>query len=319
MKLAVELAPRHPRGLRLKNPVMAAAGTFGYGIEYAELLDIQRLGAIVSKGITFHPRRGNPQLRTCETPAGMLNAIGLQNIGLRAVIREMAPLWATWQVPVLVNLAGASVEEYAQMAHLLDSVPGVAGLELNISCPNVAGGLDFGMQPELAAQVAVGVRAATRLPFLVKLTPHAPDIKAVAQAVEQAGADAVSLVNTFLGMAIDIRAQRPRLGNVTGGLSGPAIRPLALRLVYEVAQVVRIPVVGVGGIATAEDALEFLMAGATAIQVGTATFVNPRACLEIVEGLEGFMQEEGLEDISRIIGAALPGRRRAQAVAAPPS
>lgn len=305
MNLAVELAPHRKQGLLLANPVMTASGTFGYGTEFAKFVDIQRLGAIVCKGTTLRPRRGNPQPRLVETPCGLLNSIGLQNIGVRALIREKAPIWAGWKVPVIVNIAGERVEEYARLASTLEGVAGVSGIEVNISCPNVARGcMAFGAKPDLAAEVTAAVRAATTLPVLVKLSPNVADITEVALAVEAAGADAISLINTFIGMAIDVKRRRPTLGNIIGGLSGPAIKPLALHLVYRVAEAVKTPVVGCGGISTAEDALEFIMAGATAVQIGTANFVNPRASLDILEGIQRFMEEEGIEDIREIIGAA---------------
>jgi len=306
MNLEVDLAPRNPRGLRLKNPVMAASGTFGYGTEYADLVPIDRLGAIVCKGTTLRPRAGIPTPRFAESPAGMLNSIGLQNIGVEALIREKAPLWATWDVPVIVNIAGETVAEFAELAARLDGVPGIAGLEVNISCPNVETGLEFGRDPAGAAAVTAAVRRATSLPVIVKLTPNVGDIVAVARAVEAAGADAVSLINTFLGMAIDIRSRRPVLGTTTGGLSGPALKPIALRMVYEVAGAVEIPVVGIGGITTAADALEFLLAGATAIQVGTACFANPQAPAEILDGIVSYMETNGIVDIRELIGAARP-------------
>ncbi len=308
--LSVELAPRNPRGLRLKNPVMAASGTFGYGTEYADLVPIGRLGAVVCKGTTLKPRPGNPTPRIAETPAGMLNSIGLQNIGVEALIREKAPIWAAWDVPVIVNIAGETVGEFAELAARLDGVPGVAGLEVNISCPNVETGLEFGTDPAAAAAVTAAVRKATSLPVIVKLTPNVGDIVAVARAVEAAGADAVSLINTLLGMAIDIRTRRPVLGAGFGGLSGPAIKPVALRMVYEVAGAVEIPVIGIGGITTAADALEFLLAGATAVQVGTACFANPRAPIEILDGIAAYLMAAGIADIREVIGAA---RREAAA------
>jgi dihydroorotate dehydrogenase (NAD+) catalytic subunit len=309
VNLSVDLAPGHDPCLVLRNPVMVASGTFGYGSEYASLVDIQRLGAIVCKGTTLRPRRGNPSPRTIETPAGMLNSIGLQNIGVRAVIREKAPLWQKWSVPVLVNIAGDSVEEYAEIALLLDEAPGIAGVEVNISCPNVAaGGMMFGVSPDSAAEVTAAVRQSTNLPIMVKLTPNAPDVPAVARAVVSAGANSISLVNTFLGMHIDVNQRKPLLFNGRGGLSGPAIRPMALRLVYEVAQAVDVPVIGLGGITDAMSAIQFLMAGATAIQVGTATFANPHTAIEIIDGLAEWLDKQGVDDVRDIIGAALPGK-----------
>ncbi len=307
--LSVELAPNHKQGLPLRNPVLTASGTFGYGTEYAALADCQRLGAIICKGTTLEPREGNPQPRLHETAAGLLNSIGLQNIGVRAVVAEKARIWAGWQVPVLVNIAGETVDEFARLAEMLDGVPGVAGVEVNISCPNVdAGYVAFGARPETAAAVTRAVVQATDLPVMVKLSPNAPDVVEVARAVEAAGAHSLSLINTILGMAIDLRRRRPVFARATAGLSGPAVKPIALRLVYEVAQAVRVPVVGIGGIATTEDALEFLMAGATAVQVGTASFANPRAAADVVDGLAAFLLREGLQDIHDIIGVALPGR-----------
>ena len=305
MNLAVQLAPAHPRGLLLQNPVMTASGTFGYGTEYASFVDTQRLGAVVCKGTTLKPREGNPQPRVKETPAGLLNSIGLQNIGVEALIKEKAPLWASWQVPVIVNIAGESVDDYAKLASKLDGIAGVSGLEVNIGCPNVkAGGMEFGKDPKAAATVTRAVKAATSLPVIVKLTPNVTDIVKIALAVSEAGADAVCLINTLRGMAIDTDTRKPSLGNICGGLSGPAIKPIALYMVYEVAGQVKIPIVGCGGISSAEDALEFIMAGASAIEVGTAQFVNPRALLDVLEGIERFMQKEGVNELSEIIGAA---------------
>jgi dihydroorotate dehydrogenase (NAD+) catalytic subunit len=304
VNLSVELAPKCKRGLLLANPVMTASGTFGYGLEMAKELDIQRLGAIVCKGTTLHRRRGNPQPRTVETPAGMLNSIGLQNMGVEALIRDIAPIWATWRVPVVVNIAGESIEEYARLARRLDGVVGVSGLELNISCPNVATGMVFGSSPQMTAEVTAAVRRETTLPVIVKLTPNVNDIASVARAAADAGADALTLINTFPAMAIDIKNRRPALGWTFGGLSGPALKPIALRLVYQTAAAVDIPLIGCGGIMSGLDAIEYIMAGASAVQVGTATFVNPRATLDVVEGIERFMQEEGIVGIHQLIGAA---------------
>ena len=305
MKLSVQLAPKHPQGLLLDNPVMTASGTFGYGTEYSHLFDIQRLGAIVCKGTTLKPRDGNPQPRLVETACGLLNSIGLENIGIDALIKEKAPIWAGWHVPVIVNIAGETIDDYARLASRLEGVAGISGLEVNISCPNIkAGGAEFGANPDSAAAVTAVVRQATSLPILVKLTPNTSDIAKVAVAVTEAGADAISLINTLRGMAIDITERKPRLGNITGGLSGPAIKPVALHMVYEVAGAVDVPVVGGGGIATASDAIEFIMAGASAIQVGTASFANPRAPLDVLEGIEQFMEKEGVEDITELIGVA---------------
>ncbi len=305
MNLSVQLAPKNRHGLLLANPVMTASGTFGYGTEYSHLFDIQRLGAIVCKGTTLEPREGNPQPRLAEVDSGLLNAIGLQNIGVAVLIREKAPIWAGWQVPVIVNIAVETVADYAKLATRLDGVAGVRAIEVNISCPNInAGCVEFGADPESAARVTAAVRAATSLPLLVKLTPNTADIASVARAVAQAGADAISLINTLKGMAIDIKKRKPTLGNITGGLSGPAIKPVALAMVYEVAGAVEVPVVGCGGIATASDALEFIMAGASAVQVGTASLVSPRAPLDVLEGIESFMAKEGITDIKELIGIA---------------
>lgn len=303
--LSVNLAPRNPSGLLLRNPVAAAAGTFGYGTEYARIVDIQRLGAIFSKGTTLHPRRGAAPPRLAETPGGMLNAVGLQNPGVRNVVREKAPVWAKWQTPVVVNVAGEAVDEYAEAVAMLDGVPGVAGIELNVSCPNVAaGGLIFGTDPDLAAAVTAAVRAVTTLPLIVKLTPNVTDIRPIAVAVAEAGADAVSLINTVLGMSIDVAARRPRLGNRTGGLSGPAIKPLAVRMVYQVAEVVDVPIVGIGGIVGLDDALEFIMAGASCVQIGTATFAQPHTMVSLLDELAAWMEREGVRSLAEIVGAA---------------
>jgi len=304
--LRVQLVPRHPKGLILANPVIIAAGIAGYGIEYAEIADIQRLGAIVCKGTTLMPREGNAQPRLVETAGGLLNSVGLENIGVDALIREKAPVWARWRVPVIVNVAGETVGEYVAVASKLEGVPGVSGIELNISCPNVsAGGMEFGVDPKLAARVTSAVKAATTLPVIVKLSPNVTDIREIALAVEQAGADAISLINTLKGMAIDIDQRKPCLGNIAGGLSGPVIKPVALYMVFEVARVVRIPVIGCGGIACAEDALEFIMAGATAIQIGTASLTNPQLGLDVLEGIESFMRQNGVQNLTELIGIAL--------------
>jgi len=305
VKLSIQLAPKHQQGLLLTNPVMTASGTFGYGTEYSHMFDIQKLGAIVCKGTTLEPRQGNPQPRLAETACGLLNSIGLQNIGVQALIKEKAPIWASWRVPVIVNIAGETIDEYAKIANELDGVAGISAIEVNISCPNIkAGGAEFGANPKSAAEVTTAVKTATSLPVLVKLTPNTGDIAEIAMAVAEAGADAISLINTLKGIAIDIARRRPLLGSITGGLSGPAIKPVALYMVYEVAGAVDLPVIGCGGITSASDAIEFIMAGASAIQVGTASFTNPRAPLDVLEGIEQFMKKEGIEDISEIIGVA---------------
>lgn len=303
--LSVELAPRHKVGLRLANPVMTASGTFGYGTEYAGLIDIQRLGAIVSKGITEQPRKGNLQPRVAETPAGMLNSIGLQNVGIHAVVKEKAPMWAQWNVPVIVNISGETVDEFRRMAEALEGVEGVAGIEVNISCPNVdLGGLEFGADPAAAAEVTRAVRRASSLPVIVKLTPNVTDIRPVARAVEDAGADAVTVMNTVVGMAINVRQRRPAIGRGFAGLSGPAIKPVAVYNTWRVAQTVQIPVIGCGGIAGPSDALEFLMAGATAVQVGTATFTDPTTALRVIDGIAQYLEQQKLESVADIIGVA---------------
>jgi dihydroorotate dehydrogenase (NAD+) catalytic subunit len=308
--VAVDLSVDLGRGLVLRNPVLVASGTFGYGTEYADVVDIQRLGAICCKGTTLRPRVGNAPPRVTETPAGMLNSIGLQNPGVAGVLEKYAPRWAGWQVPVIVNVAGESVEDYVEVARRLDGQPGVAGIELNISCPNVGkGGLQFALDPEAAGEVTTAVRAATDLPLMVKLSPAATDIRAIAKAIEKAGADAISAVNTLSGMAIDVQRRRPLLGNTYGGLSGPALKPVALRVVYEVAQVVEIPIVAIGGIGSLDDALEFFYAGASAVQVGTAVFADPVLPVRIIDELEVWLAQRGFGTPREIVGAALPQRR----------
>jgi len=303
--LHVQLAPRLAKGLALSNPVMIAAGIAGYGTEYAETIDIQKLGAIVCKGTTLRHRSGNAQPRLVETAGGLMNSVGLENIGIDALIEEKAPVWANWQVPVIVNVAGETTDEYVAVSRKLEGVPGVSGIELNISCPNVsAGGMEFGVAPKLAAQVTSAVKAVTGLPVIVKLSPNVTDIKEIALAVEGAGADAICLINTLKGMAIDINRRKPCLGNIAGGVSGPVIKPVALYMVFETAKVVRIPVIGCGGIACAEDALEFIMAGATAVQIGTACLTSPGICLTILDGIRSFMVDQGVENLTDIIGAA---------------
>ncbi|MDD4859946.1 MAG: dihydroorotate dehydrogenase [Dehalococcoidales bacterium] len=303
--LSIQLAPRNKRGLLLRNPVMTASGTFGYGMEYEHSFDIQQLGAIVCKGTTLKPRDGNPQPRLVETPSGMINSIGLQNIGVEALIKEKAPVWAAWHMPVIVNIAGATIDEYAQIARMLDDVPGVGGIEVNISCPNVKeGGAEFGACAGPAAEVTRTVRDATSLPLIVKLTPNTGEIVEIARAVADAGADALCLINTLKATAIDIRRRRPVLGNIIGGLSGPAIKPVALYMVYTVAGAVKIPIIGCGGIARGNDAIEFIMAGASAVEVGTASFANPHAPQDVLEGIQQFMNKEHIGSLTDIIGAA---------------
>ena len=306
--LSVQLAPRHPKGLVLTNPVMMAAGIAGYGVEYSEISDIQRLGAIVCKGTTLRPKKGNAQPRLVETASGLLNSVGLENVGVDALIAEKAPVWAGWRVPVIVNVAGETISEYVAVSRRLEGVPGIGAVELNISCPNVAaGGMEFGTHPELAARVTSEVKSATSLPVIVKLSPNVTDIKEIALAVAGAGADAISLINTLKGMAIDIDQRRPSLGDIVGGLSGPAIKPVALYMVFEVARAVRIPLIGCGGITCAEDALEFIMAGATAVQIATASLTDPRSGLNVLEGIESYMRRNGVHSLTDLIGIALAG------------
>jgi dihydroorotate dehydrogenase (NAD+) catalytic subunit len=290
-------------GIRMRNPVMTASGTFGYAREFEQYMDLNRLGALVVKTITRLPRAGNPPPRVVETPAGMLNAIGLQNVGIEAFIREKLPYLRQLEPPLIVNVAGESVEDFRDLTKRIGDQEGVAGIELNVSCPNVAGGLDFSTDPSLAYRVVKAARDATRLPIIPKLSPNVTDIVAVASAVADAGADAISLINTLVGMAVDVRTRQPRIGNVTGGLSGPAIRPVAVRMVWQVARAVRLPIIGMGGIVTAEDALEFIIAGAAAVAVGTANFIDPAAAVKVIEGLERYCMTNGMLDIRQVIGS----------------
>lgn len=278
--------------LKLKNPIVVASGTFGYGVEYKDLADISRLGAICVKGISLDPRKGNPPPRICETPSGMLNAIGLANIGYDAFINEKLPLLRESGATVIVNIYGTSTDELAELARRFDKVRDIAALEVNISCPNVsAGGMHFGSTPGSAAKATLAVRNATSLPVIVKLSPEASDLSGVAKAVADAGADALSVINTIRGMSIDVETRKPRLGNVIGGLSGPAIRPIAVRMVYEVHRAVDTPIIGIGGVSGLNDALEFFLAGATAVQIGTANFMNPLAAFQILEELANYCLE----------------------------
>lgn len=291
-------------GIVLKNPVMTASGTFGFGTEFASIVDLNRLGGIIVKGLSLKPAAGNPPPRIVETPCGMLNAIGLENIGVEIFIREKLPLLASVSTPVFANIYGKTVEEYAEIAARLNDVEKVAGVEVNISCPNVtAGGVAFGVDPEMAASVVRAVKEKTSKPVIVKLSPNVTDVVVIARSAEDAGADAVSLINTITGMVIDIEKRVPVLANITGGLSGPAIRPVAVRMVWQVARAVRIPVIGIGGIMCARDALEFIIAGATAVQVGTANFVNPRATMEIIDGIGLYLDAHGSRDIRELIGS----------------
>lgn len=292
-------------GLELNNPVIAASGCFGYGHEYAGLVDASALGGLSTKGLTLEPRAGNRGARLVETPSGLINSIGLENPGIPAFIEKELPGLRRLGTVVFANLSGGSLEGYEEGAALLDAAEGVDAIELNVSCPNVRhGGMNFGLDPDVAAEVTRLVRARTAKPLMVKLSPNAPDLLGVARACEEAGADALSLVNTFKALAIDVETGRPVFGNLTAGLSGPAIRPLALRMVWEVVGAVGIPVVGLGGIATARDALEFLMAGAVAVQVGTATFSNPNAMADIIKGLSDFLRSRGLGSIGELVGLA---------------
>lgn len=289
-------------GISMKTPVMGASGTFGFGLEYADFLDIDNIGAIISKGITPLPRPGNPGVRVAETPAGMLNCIGLENPGVDAFKRDILPEVSRHNTPLIVNISAGTAEEYGELAAKLD-VDGVAALEVNISCPNVKeGGIVFGTDPKAAASVARSVKDHTSKPVIMKLSPNVTDITVMAKAVEDAGADAVSLINTLTGMAIDIYTQNPLLGNITGGLSGPAVKPVALRMVWQVANAVKIPVLGLGGIASWQDAVEFMLAGASAVAVGAYNFVNPCAVEEIAEGMDAYCEKMGISHISEIIG-----------------
>jgi len=290
--------------LELQNPVMTASGTFGYAREFEHLVNLHRLGGVIVKGISLAPRPGNPPPRIVETACGMLNAIGLQNVGVKRFIDEKMVYLRAIGVPVVVNILGDSIAEYRQIAEELVGVEGIAGLEVNISCPNVKkGGVAFGTDPTMAAAVTAAVKKVADVPVMVKLSPNVSDISRIARAVENAGADSLSLINTLIGMAIDIKSRKPVLANVIGGLSGPAIKPVALRMVYEVARSVKIPVIGIGGIDSTEDALEFLIAGATAVQIGTANFVNPRISEQIVEGIATYVEEQKLSSVRELIGA----------------
>ena len=291
--------------LELKNPVMTASGTFGYGEEYAEFLDLSSLGAVVVKGLSLLPKEGNPPPRIVETASGMLNAIGLQNIGIERFVEEKIPFLRTYDTKVIVNFFGDSIDEYVAAAERLSSVEGIHALEMNISCPNKqAGWCIFGTDPRVTTQVVGAVRKATKLPLIVKLSPNVTDISLMARVAVDAGADALSVINTLTGMVIDIRTRKPKLANRTGGLSGPAIKPVAVRMVYEVFKAVKVPVIGMGGIMHADDAIEFLLAGATAVAVGTANFVNPRATIDILDGIMTYMKDEKVEDINLLRGAA---------------
>ncbi len=297
--MSVEIA-----GLKLRNPVMTASGTFGYGQEFAEYVDLERIGAFVTKGLSLKPKAGNPTPRIVETPGGMLNAIGLQNVGIDAFIAKKVPFLRSVNTPAIANFFGNTIDEYAELARRLDAITEIAALEVNISCPNVKqGGIVFGTDPQCAYDVVTACREKTVKPLIVKLSPNVTDVVVMARACADAGADALSLINTLTGMAIDLDRRRPVLANITGGFSGPAIKPVALRMVWQVAQAIGLPVIGIGGIMTATDALEFILAGATAVQVGTASFINPRASQEIADGMEAWLAENGVESVRSLIGA----------------
>jgi dihydroorotate dehydrogenase (NAD+) catalytic subunit len=279
-------------GIKLKNPVLTASGTFGYGEEYADFVDLDRLGGVIVKGISLKPIAGNPPPRIWETPSGMLNAIGLENPGVEVFLREKLPYLRQYDTAIIVNIVGYSADDYLAVAERLDGAEGVSGIEVNISCPNVkSGGMIFGTDLKATAELLSAVRAKTRLPLIAKLSPNVTDVTDFAKAARDAGCDGLSLINTLLGMAIDVRTGRPRLANCTGGLSGPAIRPVAVRMVWQVAKAVSLPIIGMGGIVNAEDALEFILAGASAVAVGTANFMNPRAALDVLDGIEAFLAE----------------------------
>ena len=297
-RLAVEVA-----GIRMATPIMGASGTFGFGMEYEDFLDLADVGAVVSKGITPKPRAGNGGVRIAETPAGMLNSIGLENPGIEAFCRDILPEAAKLPTAFIVNISAGTAEEYGEMAQMLD-VEGVDGIEVNISCPNVKeGGIVFGTDPKQAARVTQEVKKYTKKPVIVKLSPNVTDITQMARAVEEAGADAVSLINTLTGMAIDVEKRQPLLGNITGGLSGPAVKPIALRMVYQAAKAVSIPVIGMGGIQTGEDVAAFLLVGASAVEIGAENFANPRAVAEAAEGLDAYLERQGIEHARDLTGA----------------
>lgn len=298
-------------GLVLQNPVMTASGTFGYAMEFKSLVALDKLGGTIVKGLSLKPSKGNPPPRIAETSCGMLNAIGLENVGLDQFIEKKVPFLSRLEVPVIANIYGTTIEAYAELARRLNPVNAVSGIEVNISCPNVKeGGIAFGSDPIMAADVTTAVRKHYDKHLTVKLSPNVTDITVIAKSVEDAGADAVSLINTLTGMAIDIQTRKPKIANITGGLSGPAIKPVAVRMVWQTAQAVRIPVIGIGGIMNAEDAIEFILAGATAIQVGTANFVNPRATMEIVEGIRAFLQEKKIPAVRDLIGTVRTGHHQ---------
>ena len=297
-------------GIELQNPVMTASGTFGYAREFERLIDLNRLGAIVVKGLSLQPTKGNPPPRIVETPCGMLNAIGLENVGVEAFIKYKLPFLRTLSPPIFANIYGKSIEEYAELAGRLDDQEAIAGVEVNISCPNVkAGGLAFGAEPQSAFNVVKAVREKTTKHLIVKLSPNVTDITVIARSAEEAGADSLSLINTITGMAIDLETRRPKIANITGGLSGPAIKPVALRMVWQVVQATKIPVIGIGGIISARDALEFLVAGAAAVQIGTANFINPKATIDIIDSIESFLRDRHIASLTDIIGTLETNRQ----------
>ena len=290
--------------LELKNPVMTASGTFGYGTEYADFMDINRLGAIIVKGTTLNPRQGNPYPRMAETPSGMLNAVGLQNKGVDYFVDHIYPEVRKFQTNVIVNVSGSCIEDYVQCASIINTLDDIPAIELNISCPNVKqGGMSFGVKPESAAQVVSAVRKAYDKTLIVKLSPNVTDITEIARAVEGAGADSVSLINTMLGMAIDAEKRKPILSTITGGMSGPAVKPVALRMVWQTAKAVKIPIIGLGGICSATDAIEFLLAGASAIQIGTANFIDPSISEKVIDGIEDYLKRHNFNSVQEILGA----------------
>jgi dihydroorotate dehydrogenase (NAD+) catalytic subunit len=295
-------------GLQLKNPVMTASGTFGYAREFDQLVDLNRLGGIIVKGLSLKPTKGNPPPRIVETPSGMLNAIGLENVGIEAFVEEKLPFLKRLTPPVIVNIYGKMEEEYVQMAARIDAVEAIAAIEVNISCPNVkACGMVSGVDPAATFRIVRGVRDQTQKPLIVKLSPNVTDITEIALAAQEAGADCISLINTLTAMVVDIETRRPRLANITGGLSGPAIKPVAVRMVWQVAQVAKVPVIGIGGIMKAEDALEFFIAGASAVQIGTANFINPHVTTDVIDGIERFLADRNIASVSNIIGTLETG------------
>jgi dihydroorotate dehydrogenase (NAD+) catalytic subunit len=312
LKLGVELG-----ALRLKNPLVAASGTFGYGVEYEGLLDLSLLGGLVSKGLYLEPRDGAPIPRIVETPSGLLNAIGLQGVGARAFVKDVLPRVARYDTAVLVNVCGDTVEEYAEVTRIVDGAPGAAGIEVNISCPNVKkGGMAFGGDPRMTAEVVSAVRKATRLPVIPKLSPNVADITLFARVCEESGADALSCINTLLGLVIDVETRKPRLAFGTGGLSGPAIRPIAVRMAWQAAQAVKIPVMGIGGITCAQDALEFLIAGCRAVQIGTSNFVDPGLYERVLAELRAYLERHHLQDVNEVVGTLeFPGQPSRKEVA----